>query len=778
MSIGAKEPDWNRVSGLYPRTRSKRVYIHGPLSATLAEVRPDGTVIVKDALGRRGDLRRGHGFLTGSAEQPRFLEFRQVEQALLSPKAPILFSSYVDGDFRHRLTSLTTVGADGRMRIHQYLKVTNIHPTRSRTGHWFYQNTEASHERFYEHANEDYVPFQSLAEPWQDGMPLAHEPLDATSGSLLQADGSTLLRYNADAASRVTYLSRAGDFNHLLSFEMNLAPGETKHIQVEVRDTFVGEQGQAQAEGNDTVPLLDEGTAIAASRSMWDGYIVDEVQVQVPEPVIQTIFDTARTNALQLIAARADGSALPGQGGFNDYTVVYTWEVSAYLRMLTRLGQAGIVKQTLNYFLSTQENSVGPEGDIVSPEGSFRAYIFWMCETGAVLGLLADYYRVTKDREWLEQHLSIVLKACEWVCRERAATKTLDKAGDKVAHYGLLPQGRVHDWPDKGHYFFSDVTTWRGLSGMAAALSELGHPDSPRYAREADDYRSCILEAIERGTETDAEGVRWMPNEAYTRSDVRTALYALDGPVSLIDTGLIDAFDERIPEIEYKMRQKYAMNDWFAILLPEMEDPSLGALQERHAGSPIDLYYMNQSERIWHRTWSLRGEREKALRYFYSTMAFSTTLDTYHVHERFSPQLPWLSPWQPNGSGNGRIMEMILNAIYILEGSRLHLLPSAPAEWLEVGKSVRASRLGTVLGPLSLSVSRSAATTIDIDLVLPPGIESLSIGLYLNDGYRIEAVEASGEQGGSPAWRGDIGERTLMLPDPGANVQLTVRLVN
>ncbi|MDI4647465.1 hypothetical protein [Cohnella hashimotonis] len=775
MSIGTKEPDWNRISGLYPRTRSKRVYIHGPLSATLAEVRPDGTVIVKDALGRRGDLRRGHSFLIGSAEQPRFLDFRQVEQALLSPKVPILFSSYVDGDFRHRLTSLTAVGADGRMRIHQYLKVTNIHPTRSRTGHWFYQNAETSHDRFYEHANEDYVPFQSLAEPWHDGMPLTHAPLGAASGSLLHADGSTLLRYSADEASSVTYLSRAGEFNHILGFELTLAPGETKHIQVEIRDTFVG--GQGQTEGNDTSPLPDEEAAIAAGRSMWDGYTADEVLVQVPEPVIQTIFDTARTNALQLIAARADGSALPGQGGFNDYTVVYTWEVSAYLRMLTRLGQADIVKRTLNYFLSTQENSVGPEGDIVSPEGSFRAYIFWMCETGAVLGLLADYYRVTKDREWLERHLSIVLKACEWVCRERAATKTLDETGGKVAHYGLLPQGRVHDWPDKGYFFFSDVTTWRGLSGMAAALGEIGHPEGSRYAREADDYRTCIRDAIERGTETDADGVRWMPNEAYTRSDVRTALYAWDGPVSFIDTGLIDAFDERIPEIEYKMRQKYAMSDLFAILLPEMEDPSLGALQERHAGAPIDLYYVNHSERIWHRTWSLRGEREKALRYFYSTMAFSTTLDTNHVHERFSPQLPWLSPWQPNGSGNGRIMEMILNTMYILEGNRLYLLPSAPAEWLEVGKSVRASRLGTVFGPLSLSVSRSAATKIEIDLALPSGIESLSVSLYLNDGYRIQAVESVDAQSGSPAWRVGVDERTMTLRDPGAGVKCAVRLV-
>lgn len=772
--ISATEPDWNRISGLYPRTRSKRIYIHGPLAATLVEVRPDFTVLIKDALGRKGDLRRGHGFMIGLGDQPRFLDYHNVEQALLSPKEPILFSSLTESDFSHRLTSLTTIGPDGRMRIHQYLKITNVHPTQTQTGQWYYQNAEASHDLFYVHPNEDYIPFNSVAAPWHDGMRLEHRTVDAASGSLLHPEGATLLRYKADPGSRIEYRAQAGEFQNILSFEMTLAPGETKQIQVEIHDTFVRQT--EEPEDDRSAALLDEERAIAESRKIWEKSLSDLAQVHVPEPVIQSIFDTALTNSTQLIVRREDGSALPGQGGFNDYTVVYTWEASVYLRMLTRLGETDIVKKTLDYFLSTQENSIGPDGDIVSAEGSFRAYIFWMGETGSVLGLLADYYLVTKDREWLENHLSIIVKACEWVCKERNATKVFDTEGMKVAHYGLLPKGRVHDWPDSGYFLFSNVTTWQGLSRMAAALAEIGHPDAPRYNREAEEYKGCILDAIEQGTEMGADGVRWMPNEVYTKSDVRTGVYAIDGPISFIDTGLFEPSDERIPEIEYTMRKQYAMSDRFAVKLPGMEDPSLGVLQERYAGAPIDLYYVNNSERVWHRTWSLRGEREKALRYFYSTMAFSTTLDTFHVHERFSPQLPWLSPWQPNGSGNGRIMEMILNSLFIVEGNKLYLLPSAPSEWLDVGKSVMVKDVGTEFGKLSFSIHRSSYRTVDVHLNLPLGIEQLSLNLFMRDRYRIHSIEELSIDGKESEWHGSAGEHTLTLAFPGKEVRLKVAL--
>ncbi len=772
------EPNWNRISGLFPRTRSKRIYIHPPLSDTLVEVRPDFTLLIKDALGRRGDLRRGHGFFIGEEQgaKPRFFDYRNVEQALLAPQEPILHSSIKQADFDHNLTSLTLKASDGGLRIYQFLTVTNLHPTQARTGEWYFLNVEASHRDFYRHVNEDYVPYESRAEAWFSGMPLAQRAINETSGCLIGGEGETILRYKADPTSHVEYAAEAGDYRNVLQFQMHLAPGETKQIQIEIFDTFVHKRGNPEASGNDR--FLDEPSAIRQSQEIWRNALSGMAGIQVPEQVIQSIFDTAKTNTLQLIAQQNDGSALPGQGGFNDYTVVYTWEVSNYLRILSRLGATDTVKKTMQYFLSTQAGSIGPEGDILSPEGSFRAHIFWMCETGSVLGLLADYYSMTKDREWLEANLSIILKACDWVSQERNATKKYEADGTKVAHYGLLPKGRVHDWPDSGYFFLSNAATWQGLDLMAAALADIDHPAAAGYIAEANDYKQCILASVQQATyELPEEGhVRWISNEVYTKPDIRAAVYAIDGPTYLMDTGLIDPSDEIVPEIEYVMRKRYAMSDLFAVKLPEMEDAELGELQKTWAGAPIDLYYVNNTEKIWHRVWSLRGEREKALRYFYATMAFSTTLDTMHVHERFSPQLQWLSPWQPNGSGNGRIMEMILNSLYVLEGNKLQLLPCIPADWLDVGKAVQVRGMATFYGELSFRVERSSQLSIDVELHLPAGIKEMIINLFTKDEYVIQAVEALSMDGRAAEWSGSLSANALSLTAPCRELKFKVAL--
>ncbi|SFB45384.1 hypothetical protein SAMN05216312_108306 [Cohnella sp. OV330] len=777
------EPNWSQISGRYPRTRSKRIYIHPPLADSLVEVRPDLTLIVKDALARKGQLRRGHGFFLSATAggDPQFFDFRNVEQTYMSPKEPILFSSLPQSGFDHRLTSLTVPEPDGGARVHLYLSIANLHPTRARSADWYFASVEDMHENFYVDINEDYVPYDQVLAPWLNGMELEHRATESFSGLLSDGRGVAILRYDAAPHTNVAYAAQAGEFANILKFNMELAPGETKKIHIEIFDTVTGRTNEMASIQSES--FLDEATAIEQCRQIWNLALMGKANVKVPEPIIQDIFDTAQANALQLIAERADGSALPGQGGFNEYTTVYSWEVSVYLKMLNRLGYGDTVKKTLQYFLSTQAGSKGPAGDIVSPEGSFRAHIFWMCETGAVLGLLADYYLTTKDRSWFGEHLPAIVQACEWIKKERGATKIVQEDGTKAAHYGLLPKGRVHDWPDQGHFFFSDAHTWHGLHLMALALKDWGYPDEAIYTAEAQDYRECLEAAVRRATypHPPGEQIRWISNEVYTKPGEKKAVYAIDGPAVLLDTGIIDAEDSIVPEIEYYMRSYFSMGDLFAVRLPEMEDAALGKLQEQYAGSPIDLYYVNQVERIWHRVWCLRGEREKALRYFYSTMAFSTTLDTLHVQERFCPQLPWLSPWQPNGSGNGRVMEMILNSLYLIEDRTLKLLPCAPAEWLEPGKRIEANRVATYLGELSFKVIRRSLDTLHVEVQLPEGIQAIDVTIVLKNGYAIQKVqmldgEDQNRDGQDPEWKGTISGDKLHLPNSKREIKMLVQL--
>jgi hypothetical protein len=736
----------------------------------LVEVRPDQTVLVKDALGRNGDMRRGYGFAFAASQEdvPRFMEASRIEQSLLSPRVPIVRSWIRQDDFEHRFTLLTTSDGQGEGRIHLYLEVKNAHPSKRRTGTWYFLNVYRPHSQFYMHPNEDYIPFVSQEAPWLNSLPGAIVSDGELSGSLLDDSGQVMARYRVDRRAEVTEkgdrggvtahdrvdrrseVTEKGDregvtasdrvdrrsevtmkgdregvtahdridrrvtvtmsdrhsrFKEALCFAIDLGPNERATISVEI-----------PAQASPLSEVLDCDAAIDVCSKLWEDTLSGGMTVHLPDAQVQRIFETTTSNHFQLLASSEDPSVLvPGQGGFNDYSVVYSWEVSFYIRALDRLGYKPAVEKILNYFLATQDGSEGPEGDIVSPEGSFRPHIHWMCETGAVLGMLADHYWMTRDTAWFERVVERGLRACRWIIRERNATKQVDADGARVKHYGLLPAGRPHDWPIKGYFYMSDAYTWRGLNEFAKILVELRHPDGDEVMREAEDYRACILEAVRHGTYLlEDQEIHWVSNEVYTKPGERVGVYSIDGLASLVDAGLIAETDPLVYDLEQLLRNEGTLSDLFSCKMAEMEDRQLGILQQGFAHGEIDLYYVNASERIWHKIWMLQGEREKALRYFWSTMAYSTTLDTSHCQERFCPQLPWLSPWQPNGSGNGRLFDIIANSLFLFHNGSLQLLPCIPADWLDAGKEIRVERAQTPFGEVNFSIRSISSSEIAV----------------------------------------------------------------
>jgi hypothetical protein len=94
----------------------------------------------------------------------------------------------------------------------------------------------------------------------------------------------------------------------------------------------------------------------------------------------------------------------------------------------------------------------------------------------------------------------------------------------------------------------------------------------------------------------------------------------------------------------------------------------------------------------------------KALRYFYTTLAYSTSRDVHVTSERFCPQLIWLLPWQPNASGNGRVLEIILDTLCIEGRDSLKLLYGAPDAWFAAKQTLGVKNLNTAFGNVSFGV--------------------------------------------------------------------------
>jgi hypothetical protein len=117
-----------------------------------------------------------------------------------------------------------------------------------------------------------------------------------------------------------------------------------------------------------------------------------------------------------------------------------------------------------------------------------------------------------------------------------------------------------------------------------------------------------------------------------------------------------------------------------------------------------NAYYVDFSEDIWQRAWILRGEIEKSLLSFYSTLAFGLDKHTLGAVERFDLYDQRYAPFYMDASGGSRIIAMIRQTLLLEQDRVLHLLGGAPRRWLETGKEIAMLDAVTYFGKLDLKV--------------------------------------------------------------------------
>ena len=80
---------------------------------------------------------------------------------------------------------------------------------------------------------------------------------------------------------------------------------------------------------------------------------------------------------------------------------------------------------------------------------------------------------------------------------------------------------------------------------------------------------------------------------------------------------------------------------------------------EAYFGGYGDVWYTMQSETYWLKSWIATGETDKARETLDAMLTYGMTEEMI-VAERYCSINPWYSPWQPNGSGSARMIEMLL----------------------------------------------------------------------------------------------------------------------
>lgn len=670
---------------LYPAPGNKRAYLQQPCDHRIVAARPDLKFQLHHALVAR--YKTGFGFVLMVAGKPVPFDFEQVDQKFEAGAFPLLNQHVTQGGYRFALESFTTQDAKGRGVV--MLRLTawrqGNEPAAVELG---FLVTRAPSGSYSSHPNEDYIPFESWGAAWEQKAPCEAQ------GNVL-SDGTHVV-----AQCRYSHGVQVTPERRMDSVVWNFRV-ESRREAPETIEVLIPYEGLSQTAADDDNGLdfraeqafpLDQQQELAAlsfeaeltrQRLNWARQLGRAARIHVPDPLVQTVYKTLTLNTLQFLGGSSGTTACrPGQGGFNDFSAVYAWEASHYLIQMARQGFHAEVCRVLDYLLTTQ-GVKGPEGDFTDIKGCFRPEIHWVNETGAVLQIFAEYAFASGDFDRLKKDAAALVEAARWIQRQRNNTREVLPTGTKALHYGLLPKGRPHDWPISGHFLFSNTYTWSGLNRLAQAFEVAGLPEAGWLRQEADEFRVCILAAVRGSLKPHPcdPALLWVPSDIYEdpAEAIKTTIFC--GPMSLIGSGILDPDDPLIGQIEACLRAAKCMNDQFAFRMRMMEAKELADLQHIAAGGHVDLYYVTFGEVPWHRVWLEGGQREKAQRFFNMTLAYSVSRDLHLAQERFCPQLPWLLPWQPNGSGNGRIISMILANLCYVRGNVCHVLQGVPDAW-------------------------------------------------------------------------------------------------
>ena len=764
------EVAYEEVAKVYCGPMSKHPVISVKAHPELIWVRPDMGV---------GSVANPVAFAVN--DPPQKIPWRQVTRSLERGYLPIVTSSWREASLLHRQLAFATLlrpeevqtGREKQVAM-LAMSITNTHPSATRHATlWAFVPGPVTAKGVPPFPYNTYDLFDVPGDlPTIEGDPV--EP----SGDILR-DGPTLLGTHSEDSGIRTFR-----FGQAWRFETALRPGEQKTIRLKVNSSKKG----LSAGEIDELRGLDFLSALDRRVFDLEGILEQGTQIQVPEQIVNNIYKAQILyNQVQMVQAAERDYYLPVQG----LQGVWPWEAMKALTPLDAMGYHEDVRKCLGYFLEIQGRFL-PQGDFETSNGVFGGTIAfeesgwendpdstvygqlarlnagkeeefpnWMNGTGAMLYAFGTHYAYTRDRSWLEQVAPALVRACDWIVRERRRTRQTNDEGQKVTHFGLLPVGRAYDTAEEAirqlvvegeliegqmsegqfpgltyHPCWTDSYSWQGLERAAEALADIDHPEGKRLVEEAEAYRRDIQEVMRRTRILD-RGLPPYPERLYRPSG--WAEFAT-GALALVDTGLLNPHEAAFAQLEDYMKKQ-----WNRGVLG-----LTGGLQKVSDPHGSNAFYVHISEDVWHRAWLLRGEVEKALLAFYSVLAYGVDKETFGSIERFHLHDPRYAPFFMDTSASSRICGLIRQALLLEDGKIIHLLPGVPRRWMEAGKKIELRNGLTPCSKLSLTArSETDQGRICFDLTLselrPPVIERIRLRVPHPDRKPIRKALCDGE---------------------------------
>ncbi len=476
-----------------------------------------------------------------------------------------------------------------------------------------------------------------------------------------------------------------------IKYTVELAPGETHTIYTYI--TYI--------------ELLDDNELAALRSANYEsryGEVVDYwkkrtasgMQYECPEPVLNDFYKANLWHIL-ITTDKDPETGLHQHGAATVEYHNYLNETGMVAQSLEMRGEFKEAYRLLEPFIKSQGAKPLP-GNFKSQDGLFYAaypYPDRDCYTaqgynmhhGWGLWKIAEHYFYTRDKEYLQGVADKLVAGCDWVTRERQATKFMNPDGTKPVEWGLAPAGDLEDVEEYLYWYATNAYYYVGMRTVANALAEIGHPEASRIAKDAEDYRQDILESIKETIATspvvklkDGSYIPYVAPRAYVVNDrkegwIREGLYP---SLHLIEGEVVEP-------------QSQIMT-W---MLQELED---NIFLSKESGYGVE----NQLENFFHfggfnlqpnlcpnATAHLRrDEIPNFIRVFWNTFRVSFWPDIVCFAE-------WVSYY---GKGDGpvyktpdecKFIQFMRNMIIFEEGNELRLGMGVPRAWMENGKKIK-----------------------------------------------------------------------------------------
>ena len=516
-----------------------------------------------------------------------------------------------------------------------------------------------------------------------------------------------------------------------LSYVISLGPGEEKELHLQIPHRSVSKNDiQLMSKS-----LFDKN--LDKVRNFWEEVVENGMQINVPEELVNKAYKTWHINNFLLVREmynRWSQSYMTIDAPFI-YESVYGYAASMFLNTLTTGGYYGEAKKIAGMFIKLQRPDGALSGDItIIPH-----------QHGSILYTLSQIYRMGRDDEWFKTLAPDLIKACNWIIRERSKSMKMSDGKESVI-YGMLPEFRycedITTGVDHAREFLGNSWCWAGLNEAAIALGELGgefENESIRLKKEASKYREDIFASMEKAV-IKQDDLSFLPMVMTNKKpfenlqESRLAHYYNLLAPRLLESEIFDTDDERI--------------HWIPDFLEKRGGITLGI--GRYGGSQwgIDPHFIGG-----YGVTNLRLNRiDKFLLTYYGLVSYGMARELYSTQEvsdlMSGSGKSWSDLRQPHLHSTSELIRLTNMMLIKEEKEEVWLAYGVPRSWLEDGKVIEVKKAQTCVGPFNFRIESHVSkgfinTELNTSLRKLPSV--IRLKLRHPEGKKIKKVEINGK---------------------------------